>query len=125
MTDRGIGAWIGRRLRRLRFVREALEGTVDLSALREKPTPWIWAGLGLMAWSYVMGWPAVGLLAWLAFRWEEPLLVVVGGPLTYGLSHLIFMAGAWLAGSRYVRVLLRWATRRAVEWLGGAPAPLS
>jgi hypothetical protein len=110
---------------RRRFVREALETPVDLAVLRAKPSPRVWTGLALVGLSYLVGWPAVALLAWLALRWQEPLLVVVGGPLTYGLSHLVFMAGAWLAGSGYVRVLLRWATRRAVEWLGGAPAPLS
>lgn len=123
-TDRCVGARIGGWLLRWRCVRQSLAEPVDLTALRQKPTPRVWTGLGLIAWSYVIGWPAVGLLAWLAFHWQEPLLVVVGGPLTYGLSHLVFWIGSWLAGARYARILLCWALRRAVERLGGVAAPL-
>lgn len=125
MTGRGCGSRIVARLLELPLVRAALAEPVDLTALREKPTPRVWTGLGLIATSYVIGWPAVGLLAWLAVRWQEPLLVVVGGPLTYGLSHLVFWIGSGLAGARYARLFLRWAIRRAVERLGGGAAPLS
>ena len=104
------------------FVREALAEKADLKAMRAKPTPRIWIGLGLMGFSYIIGWPAVGLLAWISYHLREPLIVVVGGPATYGLSHLVFLAGFYLAGVHYAQILLRWATRRLVERLTGAVA---
>jgi peptidoglycan/xylan/chitin deacetylase (PgdA/CDA1 family) len=89
-----------------------------LSSLHLKPTPRVWTGLGLIGLSYVIGWPAVGLLALISFHMREPLIVAVGGPIIYGLSHLVFMAGFYLAGSRYASIFLRWATWRAVEKWG-------
>jgi peptidoglycan/xylan/chitin deacetylase (PgdA/CDA1 family) len=111
------------RLAATRFVREALAEKADLKAMRAKPTPRIWIGLGLMGFSYIIGWPAVGLLAWISYHLREPLIVVVGGPATYGLSHLVFLAGFYLAGVHYAQILLRWATRRLVERLTGAAPP--
>lgn len=114
---------IADRLARVRFVREALEERADLSSLRGGPTPREWAGLGLVGLSYLIGWPAVGLLALIAYRMDEPLVLVAGGPAIYGFSHVVFWAGSWLAGARYAGVILRWAARRIVERLGGAAAP--
>jgi hypothetical protein len=124
MPEGGIRARIVARLARVRFVCEAMEEKADLStlraALREKPTPRGWVGLGLIGLSYLIGWPAVGLLAVIAYHLREPLVVAVGGPLIYGFSHLVFLAGSWLAGTRYAVIILRWATRRVVEKIGGA-----
>jgi hypothetical protein len=106
---------------RLRFVREALAEEVDLSVLRVRPTPRVWLGLGLVGLSYVIGWPAVGLLGVIAYWLSEPLIVAIGGPVTYGLSHLVFLAGSWLAGAQYIGICLRWAARKVIEKLGGAP----
>jgi peptidoglycan/xylan/chitin deacetylase (PgdA/CDA1 family) len=105
------------RLCRTRFAREALEGKADLSSLRAKPTPRVWAGLALIGFSYIIGWPAVGLLAWASYLLREPLIVAIGGPLTYGLSHLVFLAGSYLAGVHYANIFLRWAMRRLLERL--------
>ncbi len=94
--------------------------TTSLSALFAKPTPKVWAGLGLIGVSYVIGWPAVGLLALIAFHTGEPMILAIGGPLVYGLSHLVFIAGFYLAGSYYAPSFLRWATRKAIEKMGDA-----
>jgi hypothetical protein len=51
----------------------------------------------------------------LAVYLQKPLVAIIGGPLTYGLSHLVFLAGMYLAGAEYTRIFLRWATRMAVE----------
>jgi len=127
MPEGGIRARIVARLVRVQFVREAMEEKVDLpalrAALREKPTPRVWVGLGLVGVSYIIGWPAVGVLALIADYMGEPLVVVVGGPVTYGLSHVVFWAGSWLAGARYVVIILRWATWRFIDRLGGTMAP--
>jgi peptidoglycan/xylan/chitin deacetylase (PgdA/CDA1 family) len=110
------------RLAATRFVREAPAEKADLKAMKAKPTPRVWIGLGLVGFSYIIGWPAVGLLAWISYHLREPMIIVLGGPATYGLSHLLFLAGSYLAGVHYVRILLRWATRRLVERLAGAVA---
>ena len=111
------------RFYRTRFAREALEGEADLSSLRAKPTPRVRAGLALIGFSYVIGWPAVGLLAWASYLLREPLIIAIGGPLTYGLSHLVFLSGSYLAGVHYANIFLRWATRRLLERLTVAPPP--
>jgi hypothetical protein len=92
-----------------------MEENADLSLLRSKPKPRVWMGLGLVGFSYLIGWPAVGFLALIAYLWREPLIVAIGGPVTYGLSHLVFLVGTWLAGSQYVLIFLRWATRRIIK----------
>jgi hypothetical protein len=119
MREGRIRARIAARLTRVRFVREAMEEKADLSGLRAKPAVRAWVGLGLIGFSYLIGWPAVGLLAAISYRTGEPLIVAVGGPVTYGLSHLVFLAGFWLAGAPYAAVFLRWATRRVVEKMEG------
>jgi peptidoglycan-N-acetylglucosamine deacetylase len=108
------------RLLRMRFVQEAMVEKTTLAALRVKPTPRVWTGLWLIALSYVIGWPAVGLLALISFRMGEPLIVAIGGPITYGLSHLVFMAGFYLAGSLYAPIFLHWVAWRTMEKWGNA-----
>jgi peptidoglycan/xylan/chitin deacetylase (PgdA/CDA1 family) len=113
------------RFYRTRFAREALEGKADLSSLRSslraKPTPRVWTGLALIGFSYVIGWPAVGLLAWASYLLREPLIVAIGGPLTYGLSCLVFLFGWYLAGVHYANIFLRWGTWRLLEHLAAPP----
>jgi hypothetical protein len=113
-----IKARIVARLARMRFVREAMAETANLSSLSAKPTLRVWVGLGLIGLSYIIGWPAVGLLALIAFHLGEPIIVAVGGPVAYGLSHLVFIAGFYLAGSHYAPFFLRWATRKAFIKMG-------
>ena len=102
------------RISRTGYVRSAIEDDAGLECFRQKPTPRIIWGLVVIGISYTIGWPAVGLLGILSAAWEQPLLVVVGGPIVYGLSHLTFMVGAWLAGAEHAKAFLRWATRVAV-----------
>ena len=122
MSGDTIPRGMASRLAATRFVREALAEKADLKALRAKPTPRVWIGLGLVGFSYIIGWPVVGLLAWISYHLREPLIIVIGGPVTYGLSHLVFLAGSYFAGVHYVRIFLRWATRRLVERLTGTGA---
>jgi peptidoglycan-N-acetylglucosamine deacetylase len=123
MSGNSILRGMGARLAATRFVREAIAEKADLKALRVKPTPRIWAGLGLVGFSYIIGWPAVGLLAGISYYLREPLIIVIGGPVTYGLSHLVFLAGTYLAGVHYVRIFLRWSMRRLTERMMGTAAP--
>ena len=107
------------RISRTEYVRTAMEERADLTAFKERPGPRIYFGLFLMAFSYLIGWPAVGAMGALALYLKEPLILAVGGPLFYGLSHLVFILGMYLAGAKYARIFLRWATRKAMEKLMG------
>jgi hypothetical protein len=101
-----------------RYVRSAIEDRADLSAFKEKPSMQIIIGLSLMGFSYIIGWPAIGALGVLSVYLKKPLLIAIGGPLLYGMSHLVFMLGMYFAGYNYTKIFLRWATRVAVEkWM--------
>jgi len=99
------------------FVRSAMDEQADLSAFKEKPSPRIIAGVFAIAFSFVIGWPAIAGLGILAVKLRQPLIVVVGGPVTYGLSHLVFLLGMYLAGAVYSLIFLRWITRITMEKL--------
>ncbi len=105
------------RLAETGFVRSAIEEQVDLSAFRERPTPTAIAGLVVIGLSYIIGWPAITLLGIIAIKLQEPLLAVIGGPLLYGLSHLVFILGMYLCGGFYSMVMVRWLTRVSMEKL--------
>jgi hypothetical protein len=121
MRRREIKARIVARLARTRFGREAMAETANTfsSLFMIKPTPRVWVGLGLIGVSYIIGWPAVGLLALIAIHTGEPMVLAIGGPLVYGLSHLVFIAGFSLAGSHYAPSFLRWVTKKTIEKMGG------
>ncbi len=99
------------------FVRSAIEEQADLSAFKEKPGPRIIIGLLAIMVSYIIGWPAVAALGILAIKLHEPWIVIVGGPMTYGLSHLVFLLGMYLCGAVYSLIFLRWLTRISIEKL--------
>ena len=100
-----------------RYVRSAIEDKADLSAFKKKPSARVVFGISTIAFSYVIGWPAVAALGALSVYLEKPLIVAIGGPLVYGLSHLVFILGMYLAGADYTKIFLRWATRVTVEKL--------
>ena len=114
------------RLARTSYVAEALAHPVDLGALRHRPTARVWVGLFLALLSYMIGWPVIALLGYLAVRLQQPLVLAIGGPVTYGVSHGTFLVGAWLAGRDYLPILMRWAARRAFrKLLGAEPEPVT
>ncbi len=99
------------------FVRSAIEERTDLSAFKEKPSLRVIGGLGAIMVSYIIGWPAVAALGILSVKLHTPWIVVVGGPLTYGLSHLVFLLGMYLCGAAYSLLFFRWLTRITMEKL--------
>jgi peptidoglycan-N-acetylglucosamine deacetylase len=101
--------------------RKAIREKADLSAFKERPSKRFLTGVGLMLFSYVLGWPMVGLFSVLAAYFQNPGLLI-GGPLCYGFSHLVFLSGLYLAGRdslRYVEIFSLWSLRRLVERLTG------
>ena len=99
------------------YVHSAMEEKADLSAFKEKPTPVILAGIFAIGFSFVIGWPAVASLGVLSVKLHNPWIVAVGGPLIYGLSHLVFLLGMYLSGAVYSLIFLRWLTRITMESL--------
>jgi len=90
-----------------------MDNPVDISGFRQHPTPRLITGLVLMAFSYVIGWPAVAALGFLAIWLKEPLIAIIGGPTIYGLSHVVFILGAWLARApHYMGKLTKYAIQR-------------
>jgi len=106
---------LARVVSRTEFARKALEEKADLSPFKEKPSARILFGIFLMGFSYVIGWPAVTFFGILSICLSEPLIVIIGGPVIYGISHLVFLAGLYLAGARYSYIFFRWATRKLLE----------
>jgi hypothetical protein len=106
------------------YVRAAILEQADLSAFKEKPTPVVLVGVFAIGFSFVIGWPAIAALGVLSLKLHNPWIVAVGGPLTYGLSHLVFLLGMYLSGAKYSLIFFRWLTRVSMErllaWAGPA-----
>ncbi|SPD74825.1 conserved hypothetical protein [uncultured Desulfobacterium sp.] len=97
------------------FVRKAIAEKADLEVFKKRPGPKVISGIFIIVFSYIIGWPAVGALGIISYYLDKPLIVIIGGPITYGLSHFVFILGAYLAGAQYSKAFLLWATRIAVE----------
>ncbi len=92
-----------------KYIAEILDHPTDLSEFKERPTKRVITGLILIGLSYIIGWPAVAALSILAVWFGEPMIAVIGCPTTYGLSYLVFIAGAWLARApHYINILARY-----------------
>ncbi|MHB8828938.1 MAG: hypothetical protein ACYC6Q_05350 [Syntrophales bacterium] len=100
-----------------KFASRAINDGADLSAFKEKPTARNFIGIFLMCCSYIIGLPAVGLIGALSLYWHEPLLIIIGGPLLLAIAHVVFLAGMYLGGGKYIMALFRWATRVTLEKL--------
>jgi hypothetical protein len=99
-----------------KYIIKIMENPADLSEFKERPTPRVITGLILMGFSYVIGWPAVAVLGFLAVWLGEPLIAVIGCPTIYGLSHVVFILGAWLARApHYMGTLTKYAIQRFIK----------
>ncbi len=114
MVLKKIAEWVAQ----TEFGKSAIREQADLGSFKEKPTPRIITGIFLIALSYLIGWPAVALFGVLAVYFGQPLIAIVGGPVIYGISHLVFYIGLYLAGARYSYMFLKWATRMFIEKYG-------
>ena len=74
-------------------------------------------GLSFVVISYILGWPAVGMLGALSLSLNEPRLLLAGGPLIYGLSYIVLLLGVYLAGAKYSKIFFRWTARVTMEKL--------
>ncbi len=100
-----------RRLSRSSLIRKALAEPADLNIFKEKPSTRFILGMGLAGFSYLMAWPFISVLGVVSLVLSWPTLFLIGSPVAYGLSHLVFLAGVAIAGKdsiRYIRVFKRW-----------------
>lgn len=101
---------IARYLSGRKFIQNILENPADISEFKKRPTPRLVTGLCLMFLSYILGWPAVFALTFLAVWLQKPLIAVIGGPAIYGFSCIVFIVGAWLARApHYMGILAKYA----------------
>jgi len=98
-------------LAKTRYIREALEDPTELKDIWKQPSTRMIIGLSLVGFSYIIGWPAVAAMGILSVYFGEPLIALVGGPIAYGISHLVFLFGAWLAGAQHAQILIRYTTK--------------
>ena len=113
----GFWRFLARKLASSTYVRRAVEKKVTLDALKTSPSPKFFFGVGLVLFSYVLGWPMVGLFSVLSAYFQAPALLMLG-PAFYGFSHLVWMFGMYLAGRdciKYADVILSWSLRKAIE----------
>lgn len=103
-------------LSKKKFIIKLMENPADLSEFRQRPTPRVITGLILMGFSYVIGWPAVAALGFLAVWLKEPLIAIIGCLTIYGLSHVVFIIGAWLSRApHYMGTLTKYAIQLFIK----------
>jgi hypothetical protein len=73
-------------------------------------------GVGMVLFSFVIGWPMVALFGVLSAYSHAPALLLLGSA-CYGFSHLVWMFGMYLAGRnciKYADAVVSWVLRKAV-----------
>jgi peptidoglycan/xylan/chitin deacetylase (PgdA/CDA1 family) len=106
-----------RKLASTTYVRRAIEKQVTLDAFKTSPSPRFLFGVGLVLFSFVLGWPMVALFSALSAYFHSPALLILG-PAFYGFSHMVWMFGMYLAGRNcinYADAVLSWILRKVVE----------
>lgn len=104
-----------RKLAETDFIKNAIEEESDLSEFKQKPTFKVLIGIFAILLSYIICWPLISGLGIVSIYYKEPLIVTIGGPIAYGLSHLVFIFGMWISGAYYSKVFLKWLGRVLVE----------
>ncbi len=119
-------SWLGRKLTRFKYVRNAIKTGADLSRFRRRPDRRTGIGLILAGGGLLLGWPGASLALVLAALLSEPILAIYVAPGLYAFSWIPYLAGIWIGGPAcldYFRDFNRWFTRVVVEKvLGGTIA---
>jgi peptidoglycan/xylan/chitin deacetylase (PgdA/CDA1 family) len=113
----GFWRFLARKLASTAYVRRAIEKQVTLDAFKASPSPRFLLGVGMVLFSFVIGWPVVALFGILSAYSHAPALLIVGSAF-YGFSHLVWMFGMYLAGRnciQYADAVASWILRKAVE----------
>jgi len=110
------------RFARKEFCRTAINECADIGFLKEKHTVTVTIGISLIVVSFLIGLPSVFIVGVVAALLKEPLIGVIGIPLTYGLSWLLLMLGMYIAGPDYAKALGQWLARVILEKILGDEA---
>lgn len=113
----GVWRFLARKLASTAYVRRAIEKQATLDACMTSPSPRFLFGVGMVLFSFVIGWPMVALFGVLSAYSHAPALLIVGSAF-YGLSHLVWMFGMYLAGRnciKYADAVASFLLRKAVE----------
>jgi hypothetical protein len=102
-------------LAQTKFGQKSLTKQDGLSILKQRPGTRVYAGLVLMAVSYLIGLPALAFLSYLSVKLNKPMIIAVGGPVAFLLVHIMFGVGVYLAGQNYAAKVLQWATKRFLK----------
>lgn len=104
------------------YIQRILQEELDLRCLKRRPTAREQCGIVLVLFSYVIGWPAVAFFGFLALYLKQPLVLIIGGPLIYGFSHIVFFAGMYIAGKDYTKLFIKWSVKKICKKIApGAP----
>jgi peptidoglycan/xylan/chitin deacetylase (PgdA/CDA1 family) len=115
----GFWRFLGRKLASTAYVRRAIEKQATLDTFKTPPSPRFLLGVGLVLFSFVLGWPMVALFSVLSAYFQSPLLLILG-PVFYVFSHLVWLFGTYLAGRdciKYADIMLSWSLRKTVKWV--------
>ena len=113
----GLWRFLVLKLAATNYVKRAIREQVNLDAFKATPSPRFLFGVGVVLFSYVLGWPMVALFGILSAYHQAPALLMVGAAF-YGFSHLVWLFGMYLAGRdgmKYASIVLSWSLRKAVE----------
>jgi peptidoglycan-N-acetylglucosamine deacetylase len=114
---RGFWRLLAQKLAATAYVRRAIEKQATLDACMTSPSPRFLFGVGMVLFSFVIGWPMVALFGILSAYSHAPALLLLGSA-CYGFSHLVWMFGMYLAGRnciKYADAVVSWILRRVVE----------
>jgi hypothetical protein len=111
---------LAHRLSKTKFGQKALTQPNGLSILKQKPSTRVYVGLALITISCLTVLPALAFLSYLSVKVSKPMIIAVGGPVSFILVHIIFGVGVYLAGKNYSAEALLWATRRFLQKYGSS-----
>jgi hypothetical protein len=113
----GFWRFLVRKLASTAYVRKAIEKQATLDTFKIPPSPRFLFGMGLVLFSFVLGWPMVALFSLLSAYSHAPALLLLGSAF-YVFSHLVWLFGTYLAGRdciKYANMILSWGLRKIVE----------
>jgi uncharacterized membrane protein len=110
---------IARYFARKKYCQAVIITQADLKTFQEKPTFPMVMGILMIVFSYIIGLPAVFFLTMFAVWAKKPLVGIIGGPLIYAISTVVFVIGIRMAGLKHIKALFAWATRVALEKILG------
>ncbi len=113
----GFWWFLAQKLASTAYVKRAIEKQATLDCFKATPSPRLLFGVGMVLFSFVIGWPMVALFGVLSAYSHTPALLILGAAF-YGFSHLVWMFGMYLAGRnciQYADAVLSWILRKAVE----------